>query len=132
MLVNKLKLVVLLTIGGGRISSSTNVTFRVDNKPTSILLHNHIDIAEGERVTVVGVQKQNTFVAYAVKNEVTGAIYGHKTSSMIVLFVYLFALLCLGLSFVIIGILPLIGCIAWIKKNNLYSDSMTILENRTA
>ena len=67
-----------------------------------------------------------------MKNEVTGAIYGHKTSSIIVLFVYLFALFCLGLSFVIIGILPFIGCIAWIKKNNLYSDSMTVLENRTA
>ncbi|NRB25880.1 hypothetical protein [Shewanella sp.] len=44
---------------GGRISSSTNITFRVDNKPISILLHDHIDIAEGERVTVAGVQKQN-------------------------------------------------------------------------
>jgi hypothetical protein len=95
--------------GKGNVSTSHKSDFRVDGQ--AALFNASINIADGDKVTLVGKVKRGEFRARAVRNEETGVAYSGMTT-----LAYALGALCIivGIpaSFMIFGI-PLLGIGVW-------------------
>ncbi len=82
---------------GGQVHTKQVLTLRVDGKPAQIKLPSAPSLSEGERVTLIGHEKQGTFIGRAMRNDSTGAIYSPPTAPYFIM----------GALFIIVGVLTL-------------------------
>ncbi len=83
---------------GGNVHTKAVLTMRVDTKPAQIKLPNAPSLNDGEKVTLVGKDKQGTFIARAMRNDTTGAIYQVPTIPYFIM----------GGLFILLGLMTLI------------------------
>lgn len=96
--------------GKGNVSTSHKTDFRVDGKAASFRAA--VNIADGDRVTLVGKTKGGEMCARALRNEQTGVIYSGMTTAAYILGTILIVL-GIPLSFIFIGV-PLVAVGAWL------------------
>lgn len=87
----------------GRVSSKQVITFRVGDKPVQMKLESATSVTEGDKVTLIGVEKRGTFIARAMRNETTGAIDSLPAWKSYLLG-GLFTVLSLPMLYILIGI----------------------------
>ena len=96
--------------GKGNVSTSHKTDMRVDGQ--AAVFNASVNIADGDKVTLVGKTKNGEFRARALRNEETGVVYSGMTT-----LAYIIGGLCViaGIpgSFIIIGI-PLLAAGIWL------------------
>jgi hypothetical protein len=103
----------------GRTQTSHVTTFRIEGKPALLKMGNMGSFTNGDRVSLVGKDKPAGFIAYAIRNDTTGAVYTNPTKGYywfagVMIFIgYPFMHWIFGTGFPGPG-LPFIGFGAWL------------------
>lgn len=98
---------------GGAVGTAQVLAFRVDNTSAQIKLKGVPDIQDGDPVTLAGSVKNGTFVALAMRNDKTNAVYtlpaaiGFFLGGMLILLGILTLACLVGIVFIGAGIYTL-------------------------
>lgn len=117
--------------GSGSVHTKQTATFRLDGRSVVIKLPERPDIAEGERVTVVGEEKKGMFKALVMRNDATNVIFTLPAWQF-----YLFGgvMLLLGIMtlIIILGIFVIPVALFIIFQGYRYAHAVKILEAHPA